>query len=43
VQVAIRAGHDPSIAARQYTGSIEQADRALASAVASLVVSGQEK
>jgi hypothetical protein len=38
VQVALRAGHDPSIVAKHYTGSIEQADRALASAVASLLV-----
>lgn len=36
-QVAMRAGHDPSVAARHYTGNIVEADRALASAVASLL------
>jgi integrase len=39
VQVALRAGHDPSVAAKHYTGNIEESDRALASAVASLLVS----
>jgi hypothetical protein len=34
VHVALRAGHDPSVPAMNYTGNIEQADRALASAVA---------
>ena len=38
VQVAMRAGHDPSIAAKHYTGSIEETDRALSAAVASLLV-----
>ena len=38
VQVALRAGHDPSVAAKHYTGSVEEADRALASAVAALLV-----
>ena len=42
VQVALRAGHDPSVAAKHYTGSIEQADRALASAVASLLVAAKQ-
>ena len=39
VQVALRAGHDPSVAARHYTGNIEEADRALARAIAALIVS----
>jgi integrase len=37
VQVAIRAGHDPSIAAKHYTGSVEETDRALAQALAALL------
>lgn len=36
-QVAMRAGHDPSVAAKHYTGNVVEADRALASAVASLL------
>lgn len=36
-QVAMRAGHDPSVAARHYTGSVAEADRALATAVAKLL------
>jgi integrase len=36
-QVAMRAGHDPSVAARHYTGSVEETDRALAEAVAGLL------
>lgn len=39
-QVALRAGHDPSVAARHYTGRIAETDRALAHAVASLLVEG---
>jgi integrase len=38
VQVALRAGHDPSVAARHYTGAIAESDRALATAVAALLV-----
>ncbi len=38
VQVAMRAGHDPSVAAKHYTGNVEEVDRALATAVASLLV-----
>lgn len=34
----MRAGHDPSVAAKHYTGSIEETDRALSLAVASLLV-----
>ena len=36
--VAMLAGHDPSVASKHYTGKIAAADRALASAVASLLV-----
>jgi integrase len=35
--VAMRAGHDPSVMSKHYTGRIEEADRALASAVAALI------
>jgi integrase len=37
VQVAMRAGHDPSIAAKHYSGRVSETDRALATAVASLI------
>jgi integrase len=37
VQVAMRAGHDPTVAARHYTGFVEQTDRSLAEAVAALL------
>ena len=40
-QVAMRAGHDPSVAAKYYTGNVADADRALAAAVASLVGAGR--
>ena len=40
VQVAMRAGHDPSVAAKHYIGNVEETDRALATAVASLLVPG---
>lgn len=36
-QVAMRAGHDPSIAAKHYSGRVVETDRALAAAVASLL------
>lgn len=36
-QVAMRAGHDPSIAAKHYSGRVSETDRALANAVASLL------
>jgi hypothetical protein len=36
-QVAMRAGHDPSIAAKHYSGRVTETDRALAAAVASLI------
>jgi integrase len=36
-QVAMRAGHDPSVAARHYSGRVVQTDRDLAEAVASLL------
>jgi integrase len=35
--VAMRAGHDPSVMSKHYTGRIEEADRALATAVAALI------
>jgi integrase len=38
-QVAMRAGHDPSVAARHYSGRVVQTDRDLAEAVASLLTS----
>ena len=37
-QVAMRAGHDPSIAAKHCSGRVNETDRALAAAVASLIV-----
>ncbi len=37
-QVAMRAGHDPSIAAKHYSGRVVETDRALAAAVAALLV-----
>ena len=37
-QVAMRAGHDPAIAAKHYSGRVSETDRALANAVASLLV-----
>lgn len=37
VQVALRAGHDPSVAAKHYTGKVAEADRALADSVAGLL------
>ncbi len=33
----MRAGHDPSIAAKRYSGRVTATDRALATAVASLL------
>ena len=38
-QVAMRAGHDRSVAARHYSGRVVQTDRELAQAVASLLTS----
>ncbi len=37
-QVALRAGHNPSVAARFYSGKVAETDRALAAAVAALLV-----
>lgn len=37
VQVAMRAGHDPSIATKHFSGRVSETDRALAEAVASLI------
>ena len=39
-QVAMRAGHDPSVAARHYSGRVVETDRDLAQAVASLLSPG---
>ena len=39
-QVAMRAGHDPAIAANHYSGRVSETDRALATAVASLLAPG---
>lgn len=39
-QVAMRAGHDPSVAARHYSGRVVQTDRDPAAAVASLLQPG---
>jgi integrase len=39
-QVAMRAGHDPAIAAKHYSGRVSETDRALATAVASLLAPG---
>ena len=39
-QVALRAGHDPVIAAKHYSGQVSETDRALAAAVASLITDG---
>ena len=36
-QVALRAGHDPSVAARHYTGKVSETDRRLASSIADLL------
>jgi integrase len=36
-QVAMRAGHNPSVVAKHYSGRVSDTDRALASAVASLL------
>ncbi len=36
-QVAMRAGHDPAVAARRYTGRVTRADRDLAKAMAQLL------
>ncbi|MFT3854989.1 MAG: site-specific integrase [Ilumatobacteraceae bacterium] len=36
-QVAMRAGHDPSVAARHYSGRVLETDRQLATAVAALL------
>ncbi|MEM9615005.1 MAG: hypothetical protein AAGA59_18855 [Actinomycetota bacterium] len=36
-QVAQRAGHDPSVALRYYTGRVHQSDRELSNAIAQLL------
>jgi hypothetical protein len=37
VQVAMHAGHDPSVAAKHYTGALAATDRALVDAVSGLL------
>ena len=37
-QVALRAGHHPSVAARHCSGKVAETDRELARAIASLLV-----
>jgi hypothetical protein len=37
-QVALRAGHDPAVAGRHYSGSVPKADRDLAQAIDDLLV-----
>jgi hypothetical protein len=37
-QVAVRAGHDPAVAGRHYSGSVPEADRDLAQAIDDLLV-----
>ena len=41
-QVALRAGHNPAVAARYYSGKVDETDRALAQAVASLLGVGAQ-
>ena len=36
-QVALRAGHDPAVAARYYTGRVDESDHALAAAIETLL------
>ncbi len=36
-QVAMRAGHDPAVAGKHYTGRVIQADRDLAGAIGQLL------
>jgi integrase len=42
-QVALRAGHNPSVAARHYSGKVAETDRELARAIASLLVRGKSE
>lgn len=41
-QVAMRAGHDPAVAGRHYTGRVSQADRDLAGAIGQLLDTSNE-
>jgi integrase len=41
-QVAMRAGHDPEVAARHYTGRVTQTDRDLADAIARLLANDDQ-
>lgn len=36
-QVAIRAGHDPAVASKHYTGRVAESDRELATAIEDLL------
>jgi hypothetical protein len=36
-EVALRAGHDPAVAAPYYTGRVDESDRALAAAIETLL------
>ena len=36
-QVALRAGHDPAVASKHYTGRVSASDRALAAAIEDLL------
>ena len=36
-QVAMRAGHDPAVASRHYTGRVSEADRLIADALSGLL------
>lgn len=36
-QVAMRAGHDPAVAARHYTGKVRESDREMADALSGLL------
>ncbi len=40
-EVALRAGHNPSVAARHYSGKVAETDHELARAIASLLVRGE--
>lgn len=40
-QVSMRAGHDPAVAAKHYTGRVQQSDRELADAIGQLVATGR--
>lgn len=41
-QVAMRAGHDPAVAGRHYTGRVLQSDRELADAIGALLTAADD-